>query len=295
MKPYNPYLDMVLWPTPDAAAIAKEAGLKAMTLAFLVADPQGKALCWGGQPTYPVDWMQFQAKSLAKAGVAFDVSIGGATGQDIAAGKNAEVAADAYAKVWRELNPRYLDFDIEGAAVQDTLQHQIRLEALAIANEQVVAEGLPEIRYTMTLAVMPEGLPAPALDLVEMAHESARGGPAEVRIMAMDYGSSYVDMGVSAIQAAERSSFQLQEAVVVVPMIGQNDIMEEVFTLEDAQMLTSYAADHPYVVVGLSAWSLGRDRPCEGERGDDITASPSCSGVAQQPYEFSGILSEHDK
>ncbi len=295
MKPYNPYLDMVLWPTPDAAAIAKEAGLKAMTLAFLVADPEGRALCWGGQPTYPVDWMQSQAKALAKAGVLFDVSIGGATGQDIAAGKNAQVAADAYAKVWRELRPRYLDFDIEGAAVQDTLQHQIRLEALAVANEQVVAEGLPEIRYTMTLAVMPEGLPAPALDLVEMAQRMVPGGPSEVRIMAMDYGSSYVDMGVSAIQAAEATSEQMQEAVVVVPMIGQNDIMEEVFTLEDAQMLASYAVDHPYVVAGLSAWSLGRDRPCEGERGDDITASPMCSGVAQEPYEFSGILSEHDK
>ena len=295
MKPYNPYLDMVLWPTPDAAAIAKEAGLKAMTLAFLVADPEGTALCWGGQPTYPVDWMQSQAKALAKAGVLFDVSIGGATGQDIAAGKNAQVAADAYAKVWRELRPRYLDFDIEGAAVQDTLQHQIRLEALAIANEQAVAEGLPEIRYTMTLAVMPEGLPAPALDLVEMARKSARGGPAEVRIMAMDYGASYIDMGVSAIQAAEATTSQLQAPVVVVPMIGQNDIMEEVFTLEDAQMLASYAGEHPDVVAGLSAWSLGRDRPCEGERGDDITASPRCSGVAQGPYEFSGILSEHDK
>jgi len=294
MMPYNPYLDMVLWPTPDALKISRESGIKAITLAFLVADPQGKALCWGGQATYPVEWMQEQTRALAKAGVAFDVSIGGATGQDIAAGKDSQVAADAYAKAWRELRPRYLDFDIEGAAVMDVLQHQVRLEALAIANEQVVSEGLPEIRYTMTLAVMPEGLPAPALDLVEMAHKAARSGPEEVRIMAMDYGSSYIDMGVSAIQAAEATSAQLQEAVVVVPMIGQNDIKEEVFTLEDAQMLASYAANHPYVVVGLSAWSLGRDRPCEGERGDDINASPTCSGVAQEPYEFSGILSEHD-
>ena len=113
--------------------------------------------------------------------------------------------------------------------------------------------------------------------------------------MAMDYGSSYVDMGVSAIQAAESASLQLQEAVVVVPMIGQNDIMQEVFTLEDAQMLASYAGEHTGVVAGLSAWSLGRDKACDGKRGDDITASPRCSGVAQGPYEFSGILSEHDK
>jgi len=102
-------------------------------------------------------------------------------------------------------------------------------------------------------------------------------------------------MGVSAIHAAEAASKQLQEAVVVVPMIGQNDIMQEVFTLEDAQMLASYAAEHPDVVAGLSAWSLGRDRQCMPTLcEDDITASPSCSGVRQAPYEFSGILSEND-
>jgi len=295
VSPYNPYLDMVLWPTPDAAAIAKEAGLRAMTLAFLVADPQGTELCWGGQASYPVDWMQSQTKALAKAGVTFDVSIGGATGQDIAAGKDAQVAAEAYAKVWRELRPRYLDFDIEGAAVMGVRQHRVRLEALTLANDLVVFEGLPPIRYTLTLPVMPEGLPAPALNLVEMALKSARGGPSEVRIMAMDYGSSYIDMGVSAIQAAEAASKQLQEAVVVVPMLGQNDIAEEVFTLDDAQMLASYAAKHQDVVAGLSAWSLGRDRQCMPTLcEDDITASPLCSGVQQAPYEFSGILSEND-
>jgi len=113
----------------------------------------------------------------------------------------------------------------------------------------------------------------------------------------MDYGATYVDMGVSAIKAAERASFQLQEPVVVVPMIGQNDIKEEVFTLEDAQMLASYAKDHPYVVAGLSAWSLGRDEECHKlEEGMlAVEASPRCSGVEQQPYEFSGILSEHDE
>ena len=295
MRNYNPYLDMTLWPTPDAANIANEVGLKAMTLAFLVADPQGRSLCWGGQAAYPIEWAHGQCQALIKANVAYDLSIGGATGQDIAAGLDASVAGDAYATAWMDLSPRYLDFDIEGAAVASVLQHKIRLEAINQANEILSRQMFRPIKYTMTLAVMPSGLPANAMELIDMARDSAAGPPAEIRIMAMDYGSSYVDMGVSAIQAAERASSQLQEPVVVVPMIGQNDVMQEVFTLEDAQMLASYAADHPYVVAGLSAWSLGRDRPCDGDLGDDITASPSCSGVEQEPYEFSGILSEHDK
>ena len=35
---------------------------------------------------YPIDWMKGQGEALRAAGRSFDVSIGGATGRDIAAG-----------------------------------------------------------------------------------------------------------------------------------------------------------------------------------------------------------------
>jgi len=289
MKPFNPYVDVTLWPVPDLLKISREANIRALTLAFLVSAPDGKTLCWGGQPTYPVDWMQEQTRALSGAGVLFDVSVGGATGVDIAAWGDIEETAIAYATIMRQIGPRFLDFDIEGAAVADKLQHGIRLEGLKRANELLEAEGAPPIRYTMTLPVMPEGLTNSALELLDMARKSAVRGPAEVRIMAMDYGSSYVDMGVEAIKAAEATAKQVEGPVVAVPMIGQNDIKEEVFSLSDAQMLASYAAENPEVIAGLSAWSLGRDRKCERSGGG---ASPTCSGVQQEPYQFSGILGE---
>ena len=86
MHVYNPYCDMLLWPTPDLPTICEEANLACVTMAFLVADPGMESLCWGGQPTYPIDWMKEQGEALKDAGRFFDVSIGGATGQDIAAG-----------------------------------------------------------------------------------------------------------------------------------------------------------------------------------------------------------------
>ena len=194
----------------------------------------------------------------------------------------------------KTLGPGLIDFDVEGAAAVDTRQHQCRLEALHLAN-QSFGSVYP---YSLTLAVMPTGLTADGLRLIDMCVESPLGMPHEVRIMAMDYGSSFVDMGVDAINAAEAAARQIGMAVTVVPMIGQNDIKEEIFSLADAQMLADYAEDHPEVVAGLSAWSLGRDRACRkiADTGEMLSghngfmASAVCSGVTQEPYEFSGIL-----
>ena len=294
MHEYNPYCDMLLWPTPDLPTICEEANLSSVTMAFLVADPAMESLCWGGQPSYPIDWMKAQGEALKDAGRFFDVSIGGATGRDIAAGLDVDRTSQAYLAVMKTLGPGVIDFDIEGAAVVDTRQHQCRLDAMHLAN-QSFGSRYP---YSVTLAVMPDGLTADGLRLIDMCKESEIGMPDEVRIMAMDYGSSFVDMGVDAINAAEAAASQVGMPVTVVPMIGQNDIKAEVFSLADAQMLADYAEDHPEVVAGLSAWSLGRDRACRkiadtgemlsGHNG--VMASAICSGVKQEPYEFSGIL-----
>ncbi len=294
MHEYNPYCDMLLWPTPDLPTICKEANLSSVTMAFLVADPGMESLCWGGQPSYPIDWMKSQAEALMAAGRFFDVSIGGATGRDIAAGLDVDRTSQAYLAVMKTLGPGVIDFDIEGAAAADTDQHQCRLNALALARQSFGSK----YPYSVTLAVMPDGLTADGMRLIEMCEDSEAGMPDEVRIMAMDYGASFADMGVDAINAAEAAARQIEMPVTVIPMIGQNDIKEEIFSLADAQMLADYAENHPEVVSGLSAWSLGRDRACRkiadtGERisgHNGVMASAVCSGVNQEPYEFSGIL-----
>ena len=65
-------------------------------------------------------------------------------------------------------------------------------------------------------------------------------------------------MGQYAINAAQAAEGQLSDygigaAVGITAMIGQNDTLVEVFTLQDASDLTSWAQDTGYVAE-LSFW-----------------------------------------
>jgi chitinase len=92
--------------------------------------------------------------------------------------------------------------------------------------------------------------------------------------------------------AYTRAGSALTEAAVwarmgATPMIGQNDVAGEVFTLDDARQLRDFADDRK--LGRLSMWSANRDIACPGPMG--TTPSNSCSGVAQEPSEFAKILS----
>ena len=73
----------------------------------------------------------------------------------------------------------------------------------------------------------------------------------------------------------------------VTPMIGVNDVSDEVFTLSDARRVVAFARDHG--VGQLSMWSVTRDKRCAGAAGGP--ARPDCSGVDQGAYAFSRELS----
>ena len=69
-------------------------------------------------------------------------------------------------------------------------------------------------------------------------------------------------------------------------MIGLNDNKPEVTTLADAKLIVEWARTNP-LISRMSMWSVGRDQPCpEGA----ATVSPNCSGIPQDPYQFSRIL-----
>jgi hypothetical protein len=67
-------------------------------------------------------------------------------------------------------------------------------------------------------------------------------------------------------------------------MIGMTD-QHETFTLDDASKLRAFAQQHNYQ---LSMWTIGRDKACPG--GAAGTVSPTCSGIAETPYQFVGIF-----
>jgi len=95
-----------------------------------------------------------------------------------------------------------------------------------------------------------------------------------VNLMTMDYGNVPGAMGDLAVQAVQSTLAQLRTVwptatdaqlygmLGATPMIGQNDVAGEVFTLADAQTLTTFAQGHGLGLV--SFWAINRDQPCRG-------------------------------
>jgi hypothetical protein len=106
-------------------------------------------------------------------------------------------------------------------------------------------------------------------------------------------------MGDYAIQAAtavhdqlvplypSKTDAQIWAMVDVTPMIGINDNPAEIFTLADAQKLTTFAEQKG--LGGLHMWSINRDYP-----GPVGTLSNTSSGVSQSTWDYSHIFGEFD-
>lgn len=69
-------------------------------------------------------------------------------------------------------------------------------------------------------------------------------------------------------------------------MNGKTDVAGETVTTADFRTILAYARQHH--IVRFSFWSINRDRPCGSG-----TNADSCSGIAQQPYEFTKIVVQY--
>ena len=282
---YAPYVDMGGWPVPDLVAISKtNGGGSLFTAAFMQATPDGK-LAWAGisalEPSATGDQAQAinkSIKALQAAGGDVMVSLGGQAGTSLAQwgathGMTAAQLANAYAGVVDTYGITHLDFDIEGAAVADPASIALNSQAL-----KLLQQSKPDVKIWYTLPVLPTGLTADGLKVVDSAMK-AGVMLAGVNVMAMDYGDSAAPtsgpsaktMGAYAIQSAESTYGQLTKLYTgysktfgyrqlgVTPMLGVNDVLTEVFTPTDAQTVEDYARAKGIGMVGL--WSVTRDTP----------------------------------
>jgi hypothetical protein len=189
-----------------------------------------------------------------------------------------------------------VDFDIEGAALGNTSANALRDHALAALQQQ--DNGL---QISFTVPVIPSGLDS---DTVAMLAGALQAGVriSAVDIMTMDYGDGAAPdpggmMGSYAIDAATAADAQVASVlgisagaawskIAVTPMIGVNDVTDEVFTLANAQQLEAFAASKH--LAWLSMWSAARDTGCSG--GGQQAAQPMCSSVTQSPGAFATAL-----
>ncbi|MEV7138105.1 glycoside hydrolase family 18 protein [Streptomyces tauricus] len=286
---FAPYVDTSLYPAFDLLAHSAATGVKEYNLAF-VTDGGGCTPKWGGVTDLGGDAVAAQIGALRAKGGDVRVSFGGAAGSELALNcASADALAAAYGKAVDAYDLTKVDFDVEGGALPDKAANTRRAKAIAKLQSEH-----PGLDVSFTLPVMPEGLTQDGVSL--LADAKANGvGIDTVNIMAMDYGPAYSgDMGTYAEQAATATQAQIKavlglsdsaawKAVAVTPMIGVNDVVSEIFTVEDATQLVKFAQSKG--LGWLSLWSATRDKQCAG--GTKPAADATCSSVLQDANAFS--------
>ncbi len=130
---------------------------------------------------------------------------------------------------------------------------------------------------------------------------------AGVNIMVMDFGASltsgqtmlsgsesalmatYRQLGILYDQAGiHLDGATLWSKLGATPMIGQNDVADEVFTLDDAQAFNQYALSQG--IGRMSMWSANRDVACGSNYVYLNAPSDACSGIAQDAQQFASLL-----
>ena len=250
-------------------------------------------------------WAEISADTFAKAnigllnshGIQYTVSTGGANGVFTCSSTS---GADRFLN--RYLGPQLqgLDFDIEIHMSPDQLSHLMR-SVLYLQRKN------PKLTISFTLASLAStGPDASSInELGKSVLTAARNAGLKfvVNLMTMNYGptpSQWIcvvddnqkcDMGASAIQAAKNLNKMHGvpfTEIALTPMIGVNDIVTEIFTIEDKEKVLEFGAKVD--LAGLHFWSFDRDRQCLDS---PVAASPTCSGVEQRPLQYYDLQMGH--
>jgi hypothetical protein len=292
---FAPYVDATLYPLFPLVSTAKLTGVKQFNLAFVVAGG-GESGCtpeWGGVTAIGQDPVAAQIGALRAIGGDVRISFGGEDGNELALTCTSVAQLEgAYQQVISAYDVNKVDFDIEGAAIANTAANNRRDQALAALQARDKA-----LQVSFTLPVLPSGLTA---DGVAVLTGAIRAGVriAAVDVMAMDYSDGVAPdpsgkMGSYAIDAATAADAQVARVlqlsdhaawskIAITPMIGVNDITDEIFTVANAQQLIAFAASKH--LAWLSMWSAGRDHQCPG--GAQSSMTPTCSSIIEAPNAF---------
>lgn len=287
-SPVAPYLYNGWGDPPDPAKVQQATGVKWFTLAFVLADGGCTPKWDGSRPlTGGVDEKTIDAVRAGGGDVV--PSFGGASGTKLEqACADADALAGAYQKVIDAYGLRALDIDIEGEAYSDPAVQQKTIDAL---KKVKAADDALTVYVTM-----PSDQDGPDAGMVERAATSGL----EVdgwTIMPFDFGGEGQNMGDLTKQATDglkdvvKAAYDYSDEEAyrhsgLSSMNGITDVQETV-TTADFESIVDYAREHR--LARLAFWSVNRDRPCPGAYPNDDT----CSGVDQEPWQFTKILAQY--
>lgn len=309
---FSGYVDVTATPSYAFESPVSASGNE-VVLAFVVADAVDKCVpSWGAaynlaEADTELD-LERRLALLRVRGGDYTVSFGGAINDEIATVcTNSTDLLDAYRSVVERYDLDTVDYDLEGDDLADRAGNVRRAKAVAALQQERAEAGTP-LAVWLTLPAATAGLTDEGIASVR---EFLEGGVelTGVNAMTMNFGGSRVEdqsMVAASEQTLERMHTQLASlfgeagqarggdelwaSIGMTPMIGQNDVVEDVLTLKDAAKLTRYAKEKG--IGRISAWSLNRDRNCGVNYIATSIVSDACSGVLQGDQKFADLFAD---
>jgi len=306
------YVDVTATPA-YAFETPKEKADRDVVLSFIVADAEEPCTpTWGSaytldEASHELDLDRRLARLRQEGGQAI-VSFGGLLNHELATTCTDEKKLqEAYTSVIDRYKVTTIDLDIEGENLSDAAAGERRANAIADLQKSRRASG-DDLAVWLTVPVAPSGMTEDGTDAVAQLLK-AGVDLAGVNVMTMNYGASREDgqsmaeASIDALNAVHRqlgtlysrADMELTDATLwskigATPMIGQNDVRDEVFGIGDAEKLSAFAQEQK--LGRMSLWSLNRDVTCGPNYVDLKRVSDACSGIDQGDATFAGILSK---
>jgi chitinase len=281
---FTPYVDVTA-AHPSLAVAMAAVPARRFVLAFALASGSRCEPAWGGTLQIGNAGLLADVAAVRAAGGEVTVATGGAKGDYLenACATAAELAA-AYRTTLVITGADRLEVDVEAG---------IPVESVAGAMATVHNELGVSLTVTAIVEDARRGLTRSSVALLEAL--AGRGIDVIVNAMVMNFPAGG-DWRKSLLDAAESVTGQIEgvwsrgrqdayRRLGLTIMAGRNDT-GVVTTLDDARAVANYAREHGIGFLGL--WSLSRDN---GSCPRLVEASPVCSGVSQDDYEFSGSAS----
>lgn len=308
---FAPYVDVTSTPTYAFEQLGATSQ-RDVVLSFIVSLPSDSCTpSWGG--AYTIDKagtdldLDRRIARLQQQGGSIAISFGGLINDELAVKcTDPEKLLEAYRSVIDHYRIDTIDLDLENTGLTDTEAGARRATAIA-ALQRERRDQDKNLAVWVTLPVTPQGLSKDGTNGVSqlLEHDVDLAG---VNIMTMDYGESLED-GKSMYEGSknalsethrqlgilyQRAGIYLNSGTLwsklgATPMIGQNDVADEVFTLDDAIAFNEFASSHH--IGRMSMWSANRDLACGENYVDVKVVSDSCSGVKEDKGAFAAALS----
>ncbi|HEY5109669.1 MAG TPA: chitinase [Acidimicrobiales bacterium] len=275
-----PYLYLGWGSPPVPVAVMSTTGIRAFTLAFVLAG-HGCVPTWDGKRPLLGGSDASSIAAIRAAGGDVSVSFGGWSGRKLGtACRSAAALAGAYEQVIDAYGLHAIDVDIEHGEFTNRTS---RLRVVTALHLVQLAD--PAVEISVTFGTTPIGPDATGTSLLT---DAAAVGfvPYAWTVMPFDFGVPEPDMGATSVAAAEGLHADLMSVsgmdsatayahMGISSMNGRTDEADETVSAADYRTMLAYAEAHH--LARLTFWAVNRDRSCPS----GTPAGDTCSGIVQ--------------